>query len=369
MQILRLLICPVAATFLILSACKKQYETQEEIVVKFDFTTKEIPTIKFKKIVQLESTEASLFDEIYKLSIFKDHIYLLEKSKNQVKTLYLFKNNGSFKTKLKQGKGPGEVNYPRDFRIDRENNQILVSQGKLIHHYDLELNYITTRTFKTSVGTFAIIDQDHYLIKNSSTKGEQYHSYHLFNHNLDSITKKILPYPDGMAIFSTSFPFSETDGPELIFSRLADPNLYGFRNKNVFIRYKLDFGEYQVDNLETYFRFPSKPIHLLPTDEISSINNPVLTSGYLAFDYSLDGKSRYVIYSRNTGTPYYSHLLAESNILPPRKFRGIFENEIVIECSPDEVNNFLENNTELSLWEPKFEPEKNPVLVFFEIIN
>ena len=151
---LRLLLLFFFLLFFIFFSCFSQQKELNQL--KSDYSidldrNKEtsIPfSIYFKnpKTIILETNKECLIGLVNDFQVFDNRIYVLDIL--YTKSLYVFDMDGRFIRKIGcLGQGPGEYIFLEDFTIDTENRFIfLLDNGKRVHKYDLNGQYISTIT-------------------------------------------------------------------------------------------------------------------------------------------------------------------------------------------------------------------------------
>lgn len=98
---------------------------------------------KVRDIIQLETSEESLIEYVTKTFIDGQNNRIFV---NSDMNIFMFDLNGKYITKLKKGKGPGEVNMIVSFAADAENKRFYaLDLGSIIHIYDYDANFIETQ--------------------------------------------------------------------------------------------------------------------------------------------------------------------------------------------------------------------------------
>ncbi|TKG94549.1 6-bladed beta-propeller [Puteibacter caeruleilacunae] len=109
--------------------------------------------------IALETKDACLIENIDKLQLFQDKIYVLDMYGAQ--SLLVFNSKGQYLFKIgRLGKGPGEYVRPFDFYIDKEDHEIRILTHKKVLVYDLTGNYKRTINLDFSARQFAQVTQD-----------------------------------------------------------------------------------------------------------------------------------------------------------------------------------------------------------------
>lgn len=91
-----------------------------EYIIYADSLSTELPPMKRIRYIPLETTEASLIEEINKIIVRDSVFYIFD---NMRKRVLLFDYEGKFISSIdKLGLGPGEYTYPSDMDVDKDGN-------------------------------------------------------------------------------------------------------------------------------------------------------------------------------------------------------------------------------------------------------
>ena len=99
-------------------------------------------------VIQLETSEDFLINQIRRLVYYDDRYYILDERSQQI---FCFDKRGHFVFMINsKGKGPGEYHYITDIAIDRNNNQLVVLDPVVqrVHFFDLEGGFLSSRNIK-----------------------------------------------------------------------------------------------------------------------------------------------------------------------------------------------------------------------------
>ncbi|MFV0267948.1 MAG: 6-bladed beta-propeller [Draconibacterium sp.] len=97
---------------------------------------------KQKRVIVLETTEASLISQINRIVAFENRYYILDK---RSKSIYVFGEDGSFFKRIRRiGRGPGEYINLTDFTVDPQNRRLvlLCEIPNSLIYIDLDVNFI-----------------------------------------------------------------------------------------------------------------------------------------------------------------------------------------------------------------------------------
>jgi len=175
-----------------LFSCSSIESNDEEIQLlvagNADSTTKsKIPTNSLS-FIRLETKSESLLSYIINIDITKEFCYVLDRS-----TLFKFNLDGSFISKIPRGKGPGEIEFPLNFKFNKERNEIyIIEMGNKLHVYDNNLNYKRTFILDGSFVDVLRLDDDHFLLCSALVGDYEPYLVSKFSIKNESIVEKYL---------------------------------------------------------------------------------------------------------------------------------------------------------------------------------
>ncbi|MDE6451547.1 MAG: 6-bladed beta-propeller [Odoribacter sp.] len=205
------------------------------------------------RVIPLETNEESLIGEITRLQYVKDHFYILDR---KTKALLVFDHQGKFLWKIQSvGRGPQEYTRLIDLDIDPEKETINLYVGypQKLMQYDLNGKFINEYNIGINANSIAL--QSDRLILNAANQanlieGEMADPQLLIKHlKTDSLytylpatlkdnrhTCLIFNYGEGIFRY----------GKELLLFLPLDNNIYAVHGKTPEIKYRFDFGNYNL---------------------------------------------------------------------------------------------------------------------------
>lgn len=231
------------------TSCRKSVDQSfAEYIIHVDSLSTELPPIKNIRYIPLETTEASLIQNINKIIVRDSVFYLFDFLS---KRILLFNERGKFiKSIDKVGQGPGEYTYPSDIDVDKEGN-IYVSdyQSKNIIKYHLG-NENDFEILKVGESFMDFVIQGQYIYLSRLTRVGPF-DINLARWNMDSQEIEILKENKLMEGIAIGF---------------ANHYFYRTGNGNAFYYERFHKIGYQIvgDSLREYISFESASF---PTDD------------------------------------------------------------------------------------------------------
>ena len=201
--------------------------------------------------IPLETTNTCLIGGVYQFSEFDDHFFILDQKTKQV---FVFNSSGKFLNKIgRQGKGPGEFLYPKQFIINETKHLLYLydSTQKKIIRYNFDgsfINEIQVNAYLRSV----IFDE----------KSDTFWAYIADLPNVEFNTKEkskplkfikidqqgnIIDYTTGENSISFRLEFSyimlKQSNESVLFVEPLNESVFNFDGRHIATKYKLDFGE------------------------------------------------------------------------------------------------------------------------------
>lgn len=334
---------------LALSACQNKTDNN---VVKLEPTEKKKLTLgKVSNIIQLKTTEESLLGFVTKTFIDNDNdrIFVLSRF-----NIFIFNTEGKFITKLKKGKGPGEINMIVSFSVDSKNKRFYaLDSGKTIFVFDYNGKMVKKQNLDEFYSMdIHIIDEDNVFLYCYYVGRKEKNFVGIYNFKENKVVQKFIsadesPYSilsygnannfylvEDRLFFSSSnifglFEFKKDTFQRIITYDLGDKAVpESFYNKYVEKRSRSRFGsdakeKGYVPYVTKSFGYKNYYLSIL-YDENNSC-------------YAINEKNRNKVYISNQISTYFNLPNLESLKFPC----GIFDNQIVFACSP--VDFFNEN--------------------------
>lgn len=105
-------------------------------------------------IIPLEISEQSLLRDIGKLE-YDDGLYFIENTQDNL--VYIFNDKGLFICQpAKKGHGPGEIQYPQCFTLDKIKKEMYLTNNNAFNRYDYRGRYLGSRPYSLAFSDFCI---------------------------------------------------------------------------------------------------------------------------------------------------------------------------------------------------------------------
>lgn len=375
---------------ILLCSCMNQRENQELnlIHINVDDSPKEVmlsDIIDSIKIIPLETSEKILLGDIS--SIGQDEgKYFIQNGYDRL--IYIFNTNGQFERQLVyKGNGPGEIQFPEDYTLDKINKEVWLSNNNNFMRYDYNGSYLGKREYSLSFSDFCIDNKG--IIYYYTAKTDNAHIQDGFltgdltaqNQNGEKETwfkSKLVGYykpGDAITTYSSTHPFCVQEDGSITFYYTFTDTIYSIKNnKKIEPKYCIHLGKNSI---------PTNLLNNMPGIDIKKyvqsnadlrwlVNNVFENNAYLYFTY-LTGfeKSYTVIYNkknRKTTNMYLTDDLFGSQWL---KIKDCNNNYFIgyLTAYDMKINDKLSSyvNEETLLMLKNLSPEDNPVIVEFTI--
>jgi hypothetical protein len=358
----------------VLFSCKQKAEPEFAI---FNPTGKDKLILgKVAEIIPLKTTKESFLDFVTKSYIDKKNNRIIV---NADMNIFLFDAGGKFITKLKKGKGPGEVNLVVSFAVDSNNKRIyVIDMGSIIHIYDYDANFIETHKLSEFYSLdLYLLDKDNIFLYCSYVGRNEKHFVGIYNLTEKKVTKRFV---------------SDIESPYSILCMGNASNFYEMENR-LYFRSANIFGlfEFQADTFRRIitYRLGEKAVpesfyaSYVEKRNRSTFGEDALIKGFvpylkesfyfknhfLAVLYD-ENSSCYAINAKNHKKVYFQGQLSEYFDLPKLKSLnsvcGIQDDFLTFSCLPMEFFEDKEDNGKLvELGEKKLEVNynDNPFLI------
>jgi hypothetical protein len=221
---------------------------QEVIRINIDEPGKAQLKVDIASIVPLETAPNCLMGDISKIICYDHRIYLLNNNRFMEPTLFLFNDAGKFIRKTIRGKGPGEVNEPFAFAIDKQEKMVYLhdQSANATPVFDLDLKYVKSIDHEyRMISDFYHIGSDTFLVYHHQNNldyksGKQYFTHTLYSGGFTQEKQLgILSY-NRITMMNT---VCVTD-KEILLLDSWNHKIFQLVNGEKRIRYVLDFGKH-----------------------------------------------------------------------------------------------------------------------------
>jgi hypothetical protein len=204
--------------------------------------------------IPLETTEKALIGVIDDLKVIGDRVFLFDR--DVAKALFIYNANGMYIDKITAtGMGPNEINFLRDFTINRERGEVIVNDLglKRIGRYDFDGNLISVEKNELWFTGMEWLYGDTYLYYLSHLSVDENRSKFGplvvlgdINGKVESEYFKLDNRPSYLTIVE-HFGVSNTD-EEVLLTKKFDQNIYTLNEEGELIsKLKIDFGSLNIE--------------------------------------------------------------------------------------------------------------------------
>jgi hypothetical protein len=333
------------------------------------------------RIVILERTAESQLESIKKTAIDlpNNRIFVLSDF-----NLFIFDTDGKFLTKLKKGKGPGEISKIIYFSVDRDQKLIYATQDRanVICTIDYNGNIKRTHTlFDYHCQAIEPLDNLNVLLVNNTVSNTD--PYFIGNCNLekDTITKRYISannseYP--LLAYAMVSNFTKSNG-RLYFANANIFGLFEYKDNNFKKILSYDLGNRKVPKSFSEQFEPKRRMGVFQDEAKRRGFVPKLISSFFFKGYNLviledENNSCYAIKSNDYQTVYLNGSIADYFNLPNvESLKNIVEvnqDYLTFSCEPldfydiNEVNKT--KNLNIGNFNIDFNYDSNPFLIVVE---
>lgn len=258
-------------------------------------------------IVPLETKAESLLGDILKMEC-DSNMYFIQNS--QDKLVYIFDKQGGFIKRIgKIGSGPGELQNPESFALNKSTKEICISNNYLsINIYDYFGNIKNKYDCKLFFNGFVICNGYMYIhaskFHNYSDKNkvqcwnlwiknivnDEWYTYLPYNSNA---------YPNGGTYFETKIPFSQYNDSITYHYAFSD-TIYSVSKENITPKYKIDFANYNSERNLIDISGDDLLQMIMNDDNVAFyVHDVIENQSFVYFRYILNKYPRSVFYSKN----------------------------------------------------------------------
>lgn len=330
--------------------------------------------IEIENVIALETSDESLFGEIYKVILTEDGLLIQDLVKT--KNIYSFDSQGRYGSKLEIGKGAKEVLHAYSAYYDVPDNELFVydAGSKSIKIYDQNLKYKRTQLVLGAIAyhNFNKISDQHWLVQTTYRnfpRNDTTARFVLLDAQFRNIEKLYLPFELRFRSVAMIDPFGFNMQKKILFCNVYDNNIYTLgHDASLQIKYRVDFGAYNLSNEE----------RTSTSDEITSLwKNGKRKTGldyicksdnFVGFSYLFKEGRQFCIYSRKSGRVFASEFLDDGAVIPGR-FIQVRDDMFVIVVESADFMAYKEafGSKSSLLKELPVKLTDNPILVFYSI--
>jgi len=329
------------------------------------------------KIIPLETTNDSFLGKISKIEYDDDHYFILN---NFDKLVYVFDLNGKFKTRIGNvGNGPGEIQYPECFALDRDLKEVWVTNNfRSIFKFNYSGKYKESRPINVFFSDFCIADAYTYMHTSKRANYDSHNdqiAYNLWVENVQNEITTYFPfdpvlYPNGGIYYETKTPFCRV-GESIIYSYAFNDTIYSIDKETLTPKYIIKFPNSISEKISTLAGEDVMDYLKQNPQNACYLQNVVETTSFLRFNYVLNMELYDVFYDKKQEKQIEGKLIDDilgSNltVLYARddKFVG-YVNAFDIDIK-EKAKDFLDGSSLYDL-EHMNNEEHNPILFELEI--
>lgn len=326
----------------------------------------------FKKsyTVFLETNDKSLIRKINRIYKTKDNIFIFDKSSNKI---CVFDVQGKYHNKIENiGQGPQEYISVMDFCIDTEKEQIILLCD--IPYKIMKFTYsgqFVNEIEQTDFFISIVMDSDYIYCNRSDLNKTDLDKFEISY--MDKNGKEIdnfLPTRNDItnSMFNTGNFLNRSEN--IYYTRRFDNNVYQVNKDKVMIKYKLDFGQFNL------------PDYLLKEDDMRKFADECMEKKCVYSITEFVENEKYLMFNTNQSICVYNKINKTFIGYPGIKntefdiasnsfySNGNDGNTIVAKIEPSMLymlkNLMKENESIVSLLD-KVKEDDNPILFFYEL--
>lgn len=204
-------------------------------------------------IVPLETISQALLSDIDKLE-YDNGLYFIGNSQDYL--VYVFDENGLFICQLaKKGNGPGEIQYPQCFALDRKNKEVYQTNNNAFYRYDYTGKYLGNRPYSLAFSDFCIEESGNIFFYTNKTNNSHIGDGFLTGNitMLSPAGEKKTWFKSQAALrtkpnesvmsFYTSLPFSQQTNGAITCHYVFSDTIYSIMKDRIDPVYVVDFGQ------------------------------------------------------------------------------------------------------------------------------
>jgi len=343
----------------------------------FDFGS----LIKEVRLVPLETTDESLVDDILKILVTEQYIYIMDDFKGS--GIAIFDKNGKFVKRIPHGQGPGELYRLYDIAYDAENNELIAYQHPYLIFYTSSGIFLRQKKLPFGFYNFTVIPSG-YIFKTLDRQGNG-HLEHLEDYTLFITDKEFRLNSVGLfyspkGSIRGGYNYLYNNGNTITITQGYTDTIYQFiRETNTLkAKYVLDYSKKKLPESYLYLDAYSKFNSIVRQNDYyfyigEKLDTEYQTVFFLMNDYI--GLKTIIYMDKLTG-----HLIGGTNAdfnmneIPSIGFPSAVSGNYFISVHlSNENDSFLSNSSIITEEDKKkiksLTEDNNPVLVFFQLKN
>lgn len=308
------------------------------------------------EFVPLETNDSCLIDEIDKLLIAKNRIFILTKHEE----IFVFNEVGQFIKKVgTKGKGPLEILKPFDISISNEYNLYILDIGKIIKS-DLNGNILSEKYFNndciggTPNNLYVYDDLHMFAWKTAVPPLLETHPYHLFAFD-DKFenSQRLIPYSHFSLAVKNRFSQCG-DGQVAIAPNDLNDTIYCIKNGEIKPTFIIDINNGEKKKLKPLlassiedYRFPTQLLKYVSNNNLKVITtNVVFNNEYITFGIRTSTDVYRLIYNYKNDSYVTIHCYAygeRRNLFSPGIIFGSYNNLFYSSINANQAKEAISN--------------------------
>jgi len=325
-----------------------------------------IDTTIFKacSVIPLETTDESLFQDIDRICISNDRIYIYDYRLHKV---IIFDEKGKYINQIRNiGQGPKEYDSTIDFCIDEMNSELILlcDRPYKMMRFSKDGEFIHEKTL-SGFNKSITMDSGYFFCQTVESKDYEIACFDKeFNHICTGLSK--LKNVDNSCYSGGKFLVKSKN---ICYTRRFDPSVYYLFKDSIVKKYEFDFGKYKApmnlaneEDCEQFFKT------IRENKYIFSITNVVESERYILFKTNIC----VCLYDKKTNSLkgynmlYNPSLIWGSSVYYPNEGSS---NSIIASFQPENLSYYSEetikNNTVIKDLVDNSKEDDNPILVIY----
>ena len=289
----------------LLIGCRQQALEEGKIIDFGEITDIKLSeTISEYHIIQLETTDESLFGNLDMLNIIGNEIYVLDTDTNS--GVYVFSKEGIFLRKLdNRGRGPGEFIVASSFAFDKNDNIYILDNavGKVMTYDIKSFEYKRDVQLPNTGGypySFSVSDDGKYFYYYSSINlnNPERRQNFMVADIMGKIINRDVSVPSNSYIYGTQQLFYKFDN-DLFGYPIFSNKVYRFDKGDISEQYIFNFGQNKFPDQEFFYKNNSSTMYseLIKEKYIKSMT-VVESSTHILVRYDIAERKYWGIYDK-----------------------------------------------------------------------
>ncbi|QIA06558.1 6-bladed beta-propeller [Draconibacterium halophilum] len=344
---MRIKLITIAILFLVFLSCHNNNYKETEKVKSIKINPSKGQSISIEEFateltfLKLETSQRSLFSNINKIVVNKLGIFILDKY--DTRKVFHFSSNGKFINSIGMaGKGNGEYILPTDFLVNEKNQHVEIVDNftRSNYFYDIDGNFIKRIHYKDyRITSFIHIPNSYYLIKLGDNKGLSFENSHFIitNDQMNKAKVEFCPVEYDCDLININ-PFSNSFKNKLFFTYGFDNMIYEFMDNTATPRYKVDFGEKELNHEDLNHGDKYVISRLMSQDRSGYINNLIYTGNELFFNFLYNKDNFLYVFNINSeNSVLISKLRLNNEFQLQNRLLAIYDGYIIMKIDASQL--------------------------------